>query len=319
MFLKRCSTVSERVIVTGATGFIGASVVAALLAEGRSVTALVRSESNVGRLESLSGLHRVCYDWDDDQRVLSILREHKPATVIHCAWRGVGGRERNEEFQLRDNMSLTLRSVSLASAVGCRQWIGLGSQAEYGNQNKRLSETAPLQPTTRYGEAKKLAGMEALDRCRSNGIAGAWLRVFSTYGPDDSPEWFIPYVIRELLAGRAPKLTLCEQMWDYLYVDDAARAIAAVADGATAGVFNLGSGSARPLRDYVEAAREEIGTDVSPLYGAVPYRPDQVMHLEADISRLVAATTWKPRIDITEGMRETVSFERERALSSLPN
>jgi UDP-glucose 4-epimerase len=309
--------VSERVIVTGATGFIGASVVAALVNAGKSVTALIRKESNLRRLVSMDSVDRVRYDGDDYQNVVTQLRDQRPATFIHCAWRGVGGNERNEEFQLTENVGVTLRSLDLASSIGCAQWIGLGSQAEYGNQNRPLDENAPLEPTTRYGEAKKIAGIEALSCCRSKGIAGAWLRVFSTYGPDDSPEWLIPFVIRELIAGRAPRLTLCEQMWDYLYVDDAARAIASVADGATAGVFNLGSGAARPLRDYVETARRELGTDVSPIYGAVPYRPDQVMHLEADISRLVAATSWRPQVDIREGMRATVLFERQRAAGIL--
>jgi nucleoside-diphosphate-sugar epimerase len=207
---------------------------------------------------------------------------------------------------------MTLATVDLASAIGCSQWIGLGSQAEYGNQNVRLSEDAPLMPTTKYGEAKKEAGAAALSRCSSVGIAGLWFRIFSTYGPDDSPSWLIPYVIREFIANRQPRLTRCEQKWDYLYVDDAARAIAMVADGSMAGIFNLGSGNVHPLRSYVDAAQREVGSHAIPDYGAVPYRPDQVMHLEADISKLLAATTWSPRVGIAEGMRATVEFERQR-------
>jgi UDP-glucose 4-epimerase len=308
--------VSGRILLSGATGFIGASVARVLAGTGRKVTALVRTGSDVRRLESMGNVEQILCDWNDDPETISMLRDLGPSTFIHCAWRGVAGRQRNEEFHLTENVSLTLRSVDLANAVGCAQWIGVGSQAEYGNQNRCLGEDAPLRPTTKYGEAKKIAGIEALTRCGSVGMIGAWVRVFSTYGPDDSPEWFIPYVVGEFLAGRAPKLTRCEQLWDYLYVDDAAQALVALADASAGGVFNLGSGNAKPLRTFVEAARNEVRTDVMPEYGAIPYRLDQVMHLEADISRLVAATGWQPRVDIQEGMRATVAFERQRAEGS---
>jgi UDP-glucose 4-epimerase len=307
--------VTKRVIVSGATGFIGASVVRELLARGAAVTALIRPDSDTRRLRGLDvdflyDPHRAATDW-------SALRSENPDTFIHCAWRGVAGRDRNEEFQTSENVALTLKSVDLANALGCSQWIGLGSQAEYGNQNKRMDESAPLLPTTRYGEAKKAAGINALSRCASAGMAGVWVRIFSTYGPDDSPHWLIPYVIREFLAGREPRLTLCEQEWDYLYIDDAASAIASLADGQIAGVFNLGSGTAYPLRTYVDAAQREVGTAARPLYGAVAYRPDQVMHLEADISRLVAASSWRPMTTIADGIRATVAFERRREVASV--
>jgi UDP-glucose 4-epimerase len=304
--------VTENVVVTGASGFIGAAVVRELIARGLSVTALVRSSSNTRRLTG-TGVSTIVHDLESSQSINPTLESRKPSILIHCAWRGVAGQERNERFQTTENVDMTIASVELAVSLGCSQWIGLGSQAEYGNQNVRLDENAPLLPTTRYGEAKKEAGRRALSKCDEKGIAGVWMRIFSTYGPDDSPGWFIPYVIRELIADRSPRLTLCEQVWDFLYVDDAARAIAAVADGARRGVFNLGSGTARPLRTYVDAARKEVGTTAVPIYGAIPYRPDQVMHLEADISRLVTVTGWKPRVSVAEGMKNTVAFERQRS------
>jgi nucleoside-diphosphate-sugar epimerase len=252
------------------------------------------------------------HDLQSGRSVDHAFRLRNPSTLIHCAWRGVAGRQRNEGFQTTDNVEMTLASVDLAVSLGCSQWIGLGSQAEYGNQNIRLDENALLLPTTKYGEAKKEAGMRALAKCDDAGLSGIWMRVFSTYGPDDTPDWFIPYIIREFVANRSPRLTRCEQLWDFLYVDDAARAIADVTDGITRGIYNLGSGKARPLRTYVDAARKEVGTSAVPIYGAIAYRPDQVMHLEADISRLVSATGWLPRVSVAEGMKQTVAFERKR-------
>ena len=235
------------------------------------------------------------------------MRERQPKVFIHCAWRGVLGGVRNEAYQISENVPLTIKAVELAHASGCRQWIGLGSQAEYGNLNRRLDESAPTTPTTAYGRAKLAAGIAALGLAETLGLRGAWLRVFSTYGPGDAPQWLIQHVVREFLAGRTPQLTRCEQLWDYLYVADAARAIVSVANGETTGVFNLGSGRAVVLKELIETIRKIIGSTVEPDYGAVPYRPDQVMHLEADIGKLQAATGWFPTTSFEAGLRATVA------------
>jgi nucleoside-diphosphate-sugar epimerase len=303
----------RNVVITGGTGFIGAAIVRELLAAQANVTVLVRQDSDLSRLAGLAGVTLVRYAALHSAETIAALSTVQYDAFIHCAWQGVGGKDRNAAFQVKDNLALTLDAVDLAAAIGCRQWVGLGSQAEYGNQNRRLSEDAALLPTTLYGKAKLAAGIAALALCEARGIQGAWLRVFSTYGPGDAPGWFIPFVIQEFLAGRKPTLTKCEQQWDYLYVADAARAVTAVIDSAASGVFNLGSGSARPLLDYVEAIRALLGSDLTPDYGAVPYRPDQVMHLEADTAKLTTQTGWRAETGLAAGIAATVAFERSRS------
>ncbi len=304
------------VIITGATGFIGSAVLTELLSSGCEVTVLLRPGSDTARLTSRSGFSKLVYQQMQDEATVTELRKNKPDIFIHCGWRGVGGDSRNESYQITENLPTTLASVELAASTGCSQWIGLGSQAEYGNLNCALNEDAPLRPTTLYGKAKLAAGVAALALCEARGMAGVWLRVFSTYGPDDSPNWFIPYVIRDYLAGRSPKLTKCEQLWDYLFVNDAARAVVAVANGITSGYFNLGSGTAYPLRDYIEEIRTALESPLEPIYGALPYRQDQVMHLEADISRLIRITKWHPTTSIAEGIKATIDSEKKRMKSA---
>lgn len=300
------------VVLTGATGFIGSAVLRSLVSSGSRPTVLLRLNSSLARLSGMTGFDTLTYSGMQDERTMRALEQRRPDIFIHCGWRGVGARDRHEAFQITENVPMTLDTVELAAAAGCRQWIGLGSHAEYGNQNCRLTEDAPTRPTTTYGKAKLAAGVAALALAEVREMAGLWLRIFSTYGPGDSPEWLISYVIHELLALRAPQLTRCEQFWDYLFVDDAASAIVAAADGRLEGVFNLGSGTASPLKDYVETVRNELHSPLQPVYGSIPYRPDQVMHLEADISRFAEATGWKPRTSIEDGIRSTVGFERER-------
>ena len=298
-------------ILTGASGFIGAAVYTELLRRKIRPLVLLRAESDRTRLPQLDDKNVYIFSRLDDAGLAEKLHAHQPEVFIHCAWRGVGGQERNEEFQLTENVPFTLASANLAIASGCRQWVGLGSQAEYGNANRILDETATTQPTTLYGQAKLTAGNEALALCAKKNLAAAWLRVFSTYGPGDHPHWMIPFVIREFLSGRAPQVTKCEQLWDYLFVADAARAIASVADGKIFGAFNLGSGEAWPLKKIVEIIRMETNSAVQPNYGAVPYRPDQVMHLQANIAKLHTVTGWKPQVNLEVGLRETVAHEKK--------
>lgn len=294
---------SIHAVITGASGFIGSAAAADLLASGHEVTALLRADSSPERLRILRGIQTIQYDHLDEPATAAALKATRPDVFLHCAWRGVGGQDRNEPFQVKDNILLSMDSVSLAAAAGCRRWIGLGSQAEYGNQNRRLDEEAPVRPTTLYGRAKLASGIACLALAEARGLSAAWLRVFSTYGPGDSPHWFLQYVLREFRAGRSPDLTLCTQLWDYLHVADAARAITATATTSTAtGNFNLGSGVARPLRFWIDLLREATGALCEPNYGAVPFRPDQIMHLEADISRISSITGWVPSISPADGI-----------------
>jgi UDP-glucose 4-epimerase len=300
-----------KIVLTGATGFIGSAVLAELNRRKINTVVLLRQRSDCSRLPKISDENKIIFSKLDEPELTEKLRVKQPEIFIHCAWRGVGGQERNADFQLAENVPLTLASVNLATACGCLQWIGLGSQAEYGNANRVLDETAPTKPTTLYGKAKLDAGNKSLALCKKKNLAGAWLRIFSTYGPGDHPHWMIPHVIREFLNGHAPQVTKCEQKWDYLFVADAVRAIASVADGKISGIFNLGSGEARPLKEIIELIRVELKTPIQPAYGAIPYRPDQVMHLQADISKLRAATDWSPQVSLENGIRQTVAHEKK--------
>ena len=306
------------VIITGASGFIGAAVLAELNRCKIRALVLLRPQSDRSRLPRLAAENIFAFSKLDSPELAENLREQQPETFIHCAWRGVGGQERNEDFQISENVPCALASVELSAASGCRQWIGLGSQAEYGNANRILDENEPTLPTTLYGKAKLAAGKEALALCAKRNMAGAWLRVFSTYGPGDHPHWMIPHIIREFLAGNSPQVTRCEQKWDYLFVADAARAIVSLADGRASGVFNLGSGEAWPLKQIIETIRTELGATIEPAYGAVPYRPDQVMHLQANITKLLAAINWVPRVGLAEGIRETIKSEKKLFVAREP-
>jgi len=291
-------TSSENIIISGSGGFLGSAIVSLLRANGINVLVVKSGQQSNGL--SLMTM--------DDPEHLHALSGSKFDTWIHCGWWGVAGDHRNDSRQLSINIPTALKTVLLAHQNGCKHWIGIGSQAEFGPINRAISEKDQKCATTMYGRAKILVAEQTQSLCESLGMTWSWVRVFSMYGPGDSTNWLIPSVINNLLRGESPSLTLCEQYWDYLYIDDAAEAIIKIAIEHAAGDFNLGSGIAICLRELVERIRNMMKSDVELQFGKIPYRPDQVFHLQADISKLASQMMWRPVVSLDEGLANTICY-----------
>ncbi|WP_233465555.1 NAD-dependent epimerase/dehydratase family protein [Bradyrhizobium daqingense] len=297
-----------RIFVTGASGFLGSYLVADLVARGHEVAVLLRPTSSDWRLgEVRDRLHVVAGGLDDLDGLRRALGAFGPEAVVHMAWRGVAGAERNSPVQAV-NVADTVGLAEIAVEVGARIFVGAGSQAEYGPYDRAIREDDAARPTTLYGMAKLAAGSMALRLCEERGLRAAWLRIFSTYGPKDADHWLIPSMIRNLRSGQHMALTACEQRWGFLHARDAASAFRlAITHDAASGIFNLGSPDAPPLRETVTRLRDLVDPGATLGFGELAYRPDQVMVLAADVSRTLALG-WKPEVSLDEGLRETVNW-----------
>lgn len=283
------------------------------MAAGAEVAALVRPESDLSRLaEARERVRLVRGDLWNLSAVADAIKASRPEVVFHLGWAGVTSDRRSDPAQLTRNVTASLDLLELAHEAGCRCWIGVGSQAEYGLAGDVLTEELPLRPVTPYGVGKAAVGMLTQKLCELYGMRYVWLRLLATYGPGDDERHLIPGVIRRLLARTRPALTAGEQLWDYLYVADAAEAIYRTAKvESVQGVFNLGSGDARHVRVIVERIRDLIDPSLPLGFGEINYPPNQVMRLQADITRLRAAIEWTPQTSLDEGLRRTVGWYRE--------
>lgn len=301
-----------RCFVTGANGFVGAYVLARLLEDGHEVSALVRQTSDLSRIRHLSSrLDFVTGDLADPPSYKEGLVAAAPEVVIHLAWSGVTGSRRNDDDQVLGNVRASLDLFQIVRDAGCGVWVGLGSQADYGAHETILTEATPTTPDTAYGVAKLSVGLLTGKLAELAGMRHVWLRLLSTYGPMDDERHMITMVIRRLLRGERPQLTFGEQLWDYLYVEDAADAICRVAvDPRVCGIYNLCSGEGHTVRSVVERIGDLIDPALPLGFGEVAYRPDQVMHLLGSADKLRAATGWEPRISLDEGLRRTVDWYR---------
>ncbi len=297
-----------RCLVTGASGHLGSHLTELLLREGAEVTVFCREESDLWRLKNVLGRVHVLR-----RAPVSEIKRAAPEAVFHLAWQGVAGDSHDAPEQLTVNVAATLELCQIVIESGCRVFVGLGSQAEYGPHDAVLTEETPARPVTAYGVAKLCAGVMTAKLCELAGVRHAWLRLLATYGPKDDETHLIPAVIRSLLKGERPRLTAGEQTWDYLYVEDAARAVLSVAVNPGArGVFNLGSGRAASVRNIVERLRDLIDPSMELGFGELPYAPGQLMRLETSTERLRRATGWEPRVGLDEGLSRTIEWHRTR-------
>jgi len=188
--------------------------------------------------------------------------------------------------------------------LGCKKFIGAGSQAEYGIVTEPLKPDTPVNPLSGYGIAKYAAGKLSGLLCTQLGLQFNWVRILSVYGPHDGAHTLIMYAINELRAGRSPEFTKCEQIWDYLYNDDSARAFLAIGEkGVDGKTYPLGSGNKKILSEYLEIIKNIIAPNITLQFGKKEYYPHQPMYLCADISELSNDTGWKPEVSFEEGIK----------------
>lgn len=328
----------KRAIVTGATGMIGMALIKELLNSGIAVTAIVRPDSD--RREALAREIAKLGDMKENFHIallnLSDLGEDEAETSLrqaiaggreladnnkedicdmffHLGWEGTFGQGRNDKELQERNVRNTLDAVWLAYKLGASVFVGAGSQAEYGRQPEgvKLGAETPTHPENEYGRGKLKAGIDSRAVCEALGIRHIWCRILSVYGPGDGSKTMIMSGIYSLLRGERPQYTKGEQLWDYMYAEDAATAMVLLAwHGRDGGIYPLGSGRVRPLREYMEIIKDGIDKNARLGIGELEYAPGQVMYLCADISDLQRDTGYTPATSFEEGIQKTIDWAR---------
>lgn len=306
----------KNVIITGPTGAIGVALVELLTQADIGVLAVCREGS--ARIRNLRENSRIRQDLleviEIDLSQLKQLPEQLKEYKInrnydvfyHFAWANTFGADaRNDVNAQLGNIQYTIDALEVAKELGCKRFIGSGSQAEYGRVEGKLSPETPANPENGYGIAKLAAGQLSRIRAQQLGIEHVWTRILSVYGPYDGANTMVMSLIRKLKTGERPALTPCQQRWDYMNSKDAARAFKLLGESGEDGqTYVLGSGNARPLKEYVETIRAAVNPTAEIGYGDVAYSDKQVMHLEADISKLQEDTGFEIEVEFSEGIRE---------------
>jgi len=305
----------KQVIITGATSMIGTELVKQALYQGISVIAVVREKSlRVGCLGVFAENPKLRVVECNIQDYGKLDFDGKSDAFFHLAWENTDITRRDDVYTHTGNITYTLDAVNAARRAGCGVFVDAGSQAEYGIVSEKLRSDTVCNPVSGYGVAKYASGKMARLIAGQLGIRYCHTRILSTYGVGMDDRTLIIYLIKTLLAGEKPSLSKCEQMWDFLYVSDTARAMLAIAEnGKDGGVYPLGSGVARPLREYVESIRDIVDPAMEPGFGEKEYYPHQPMYLCADITELQSDTGFEPTVSFKEGVRMTVEWVKAQS------
>jgi nucleoside-diphosphate-sugar epimerase len=304
-----------KVLVTGACGFVGSRVVASLAAGRHEVIGLRRPRPPRGAPPDSPCAALVDCDLGDAARLASVLAEHRPEAVVHLAWFTQHGAYWSAPENC-DCVVQGLQLVRLAAEHGCRRFVGAGTCAEYDWSYERPVENqTPCAPRSLYG-ASKLALFLVAERLSAvMGMSLAWARYGFLFGPGESEGRLVSAAITALGAGRDFACSAGTQIRDFVYVDDAAAATAALLDSEVVGPVNIGSGEAVSIRRLIELVVELIGHAGRPLYGAVPPRNGDPAVLVPDLSRLLDEVGWRPQTTLREALARTVDAWREKARS----
>lgn len=299
----------QTAIVTGPTGVVGQALCRYLLRQGIRVYAICRPYSDRNsRLPDDKYLQKVFCDISDIRKLPELI-SGKADAFFHLAWTNSASDLRNNMLAQVDNIKATLDACHAAKKLGCVVLIGAGSQAEYGRVDEALKPDTPCFPENGYGMAKLCAGQMSRMECKKLNIHHIWPRILSVYGPHDGQTAMITQTIKKLLVRESPSLTAGEQIWDYLYEDDVADALYRLAVyGQNGYIYPVGSGKARPLREYLKILRDTIDPSIPLGFGDIPYRDKQVMFLEADISAIRKDTGFVPGTDFEVGIRKTIDY-----------
>lgn len=293
----------SKILLTGASGFIGTHVRKALHEAGYEVVSLMRAPG--GAMTPYPGerfLKGTLAEADALEKNLSGIAIE---ACVHLAWEGIP--DYSSEPSMK-NMEYGFRVLRLCKHLGIKKLVVSGSCWEYAEPSGRISEDAPLSYENPFKTAKNTLHTIAEMFCRENGIACRWLRFFYVYGEGQRPGSLIPYVVRELERGTQPALSGAFNQNDFVYVSDAAEAVCKSLDSMegepSCGTFNIGSGQAVRVLDAAEAAARILRVNFdSMLYGPPAVPPTAFW---ANISAAEKHLLWRPRVSLEEGLERYI-------------
>ncbi len=294
----------KKMLVTGATSFIGTAFLRKATESGWQITAVVRRNSKKKeQIKSFSHVNIIELNMDEYSQLGEIIETID--CFVHLAWDGTRGSQREDSELQKLNYVHSLAAVISVINTGCKRIILAGSQAEYGKHNGIITEDMICRPNTEYGKYKLRLFEEVKKVCTQKNVLYIEPRIFSLYGPGDFKNTLIMDLIRKMQNNEPCDMTEGIQLWDYLYIDDAAEAILMLCNSeCPAGAYNIASGDVRPLREYVKELYELLESKSPLSFGTVPYPCTGAVSIEPCITKIQNETGWRAKTTFSEGIKK---------------
>ncbi len=309
----------KRVFLTGGNGFVGATLVHSLVLDGADVHLIVRPTSDLYRLtEVLPQITLHTGDLDRIEDVRTAVSAAQPEVIFHLA---APSGHPTEPSQKVDMMVSMLRGTAnllfSAKEIGCKKLIYYASSTEYGKSYHPFTETDPLNPITTRGMAKTCSTLFSRQFALENDFPISIVRIFSVYGPWESPSRFIAKAILAAIFSRSLPVTEPGFMHDFIYVRDVVDALKMVAEAdlPPGEIINVGGGRQWSNEEVLSLIEEITGKTIKQLPGAFPTRTVDTTFWQADISKAASVLGWKPCFTFPEGLRDTCEWWKNHSMT----
>lgn len=304
----------KRVLLTGATGFIGSHCLGGLVERGYEVHAVSRRPPAAGG----AAVTWHAADLLQPGTAAELVERVRPTHLLHLAWFVVPGKLISAPENL-DWVTASLELVRRFAEAGGARLCVCGSGYEYDWAHGYCTEElTPCVPDTLYGACKHALHEMVRTYATGRELSAAWARVFFLYGPHEHPERLVPSVIRSILRGEPARCSHGRQIRDYLHVQDVADGLVAVLDSDLRQAVNLSSGQATTLREIASTIGRLTGRPELVHLGAIPARPNDVPLVVGSNAR-ATSLGWQPRYDLDGGLRQTIDWwRRHECVGAMP-
>lgn len=295
----------KKVIVTGANGFVGGALTKELVAQGIHVLAL-DMEGHKDNLPEDALVLFCPFSLENAQQLKDIIVDRDYDTFYHLAWAGSAGPARADtELQLK-NAQWTIDCIRVAKELGCSKFVNAGSIMELETID------AAFKPGNRpglgyiYGSGKLAAHTMAKAVAADIGIDLVWAMITNAYGVGERSPRMVNTTIQKCIRGEAPKFTAGTQNYDFVYIDDVARAFRLIGEnGRPFCEYLIGSSNAKPLKDFLLEMKEAIAPDLDFIFGDIPFTGVNQPLEDFDCSKTEQDTGFRAQISFAEGCRRT--------------
>ena len=298
----------QNVIISGADGFVGSYTVQEFLDRGKRVLALDVAPSP-SRLKAHPNLQYVQCDIADTGALLALAERGSFDTFVHFAWAGSAGPARADYDLQMQNVRNTVECLKVSKELGCTRFIGAGSIMEYEVEGSVHEQGAKPSPANIYSLAKFLAHGMCKVVAAQIGLELVWPVITNAYGVGELSPRFVNATLRKIIAGEPLEFTAGTQNYDFVYVSDVARAFYLAAEkGRPFCEYVIGSGSARPLKEFIMEMLSSCAPGATPHFGDVPFTGTDLPLSAYDASPLLHDCGFKAGIGFAEGTKKTMEW-----------
>ena len=294
----------KKLLITGATGFIGRHVLATAVYKGYDVYAVTSGEP----LPVTNDVKWVSLDLFDYEQIKQKISEIRPSHLLHFAWYAEPGKYWTS-IENAKWVQTSLQLLMLFQTHGGQRAVLAGSCAEYDWNYGYCSESVtPVVPNTMYGVCKNSLQQIVTQFSIQTGLSSAWGRIFFLYGPHENPKRLVPSVIRSLLQGNEALCSHGEQIRDFMHVQDVAEAFVALLDSDVQGPVNIATGNPVRIKNVVSMIAAKMKAEHLVRFGAIPTSPDDPPLLVADVRRIKNEVKWSPNLGLDQGIDHTIEW-----------